>query len=107
MIVLSLGRWNHAAGRWFIRERIWFRGYIWTPFCRIERRWKNMKDRLFVARTEYQKLQELAIWMTGCGYDFTQHDYFVRERHLLSAGPMPPAGAAHPPWVATRGGEGQ
>lgn len=30
-----------------------------------------------------KKLQELAIWMTGCGYDFTQHEYFLENRHLL------------------------
>ena len=32
---------------------------------------------------EIKQLQELAIWMTGCGYDFTQHKYFVENRHLL------------------------
>ena len=36
-------------------------------------------------RSEKNKLQELAIWMTGCGYDFCQHEYFVKSRHLLSA----------------------
>jgi len=30
------------------------------------------------------KLRELAVWMTGCGYDFTQHDYFLKNRYLLS-----------------------
>lgn len=36
---VALGRWNHAAGRWFIRERIWWRGYRWTPFVRV--RWRD------------------------------------------------------------------
>lgn len=44
MIVLSLGRWDHAAGRWFVRSRIRKDGYKWTPFARIEWRrsdWSN------------------------------------------------------------------
>lgn len=39
--VISFGRWNCAAGRWFIRERIRKPGWPmfgWTPFCRIRRR---------------------------------------------------------------------
>jgi hypothetical protein len=35
MIVLSLERWDFAAGRWFVRTRVYFRGYIWTPLCKI------------------------------------------------------------------------
>lgn len=31
-----------------------------------------------------KKLQEFAIWLTGCGYDFTQHQYFLDNRHLLT-----------------------
>ena len=31
-----------------------------------------------------KQLQELAIWMTGCGYDFTQHDYYLENRHLFT-----------------------
>jgi len=29
------------------------------------------------------ELKDFAIWMTGCGYDFTQHDYFVKKREEL------------------------
>ena len=29
-------------------------------------------------------LQEFAIWMTGCGYDFTQHEYYMKNKHLLT-----------------------
>ncbi len=29
------------------------------------------------------ELQELVIWMTGCGYDFTQHSYFIEQRNKL------------------------
>ena len=35
------------------------------------------KDRLIL------ELQEFAIWMTGCGYEFTQHDYFCKQRDKL------------------------
>ena len=38
MIFVALGRWSNAAGRWFIRERIYRRGYRWTPFVRV--RWR-------------------------------------------------------------------
>tara|TARA_R110002126_G_scaffold279405_1_gene426314 strand:+ start:331 stop:651 length:321 start_codon:yes stop_codon:yes gene_type:complete len=31
-----------------------------------------------------EELQELAIWMTGCGYDFTQHKYYMDNKHLLT-----------------------
>jgi hypothetical protein len=29
------------------------------------------------------ELQNFAIWMTGCGYDFCQHDYFCKQRDKL------------------------
>ena len=29
------------------------------------------------------ELKELVIWMTGCGYDFCQHDYFIKKRDDL------------------------
>ena len=38
MIFIAFGRWNHSAGSWFIRERIYWRGYRWTPFVRV--RWR-------------------------------------------------------------------
>ena len=28
-------------------------------------------------------LQDFAIWMTGCGYDFCQHEYFIKQRDRL------------------------
>lgn len=30
------------------------------------------------------ELKEFAIWMTGCGYDFTQHEYYMKNKHLLT-----------------------
>ena len=29
------------------------------------------------------ELQDFAIWMTGCGYDFCQHEYFCKQRDKL------------------------
>jgi len=29
------------------------------------------------------ELQDFAIWLTGCGYDFEQHDYFCKQRDKL------------------------
>ena len=28
-------------------------------------------------------LQDFCIWLTGCGYDFCQHDYFIKQRDKL------------------------
>ena len=39
MVLVALGRWNNAAGSWFVRERIYWRGYHWTPFVRV--RWRR------------------------------------------------------------------
>lgn len=40
MIFIAFGRWNHSAGRRFISERIWWKGYCWTPFVRVRKRYK-------------------------------------------------------------------
>ena len=32
------------------------------------------------------ELEDFAIWMTGCGYDFYQHDYFCKQRDKLLKG---------------------
>jgi len=38
------------------------------------------------ADKEIAELKDFCIWLTGCGYDFTQHKYFneKRDRLLLS-----------------------
>ena len=33
---------------------------------------------------EIDELKDFAIWLTGCGYDFTQHKYFIDNRHILA-----------------------
>lgn len=40
MIVICLGRWDHAAGRFFTLTRIYRRGR-WTPFCHIKKRYAS------------------------------------------------------------------
>lgn len=32
---------------------------------------------------EHDELKDFAIWMTGCGYDFCQHEYFIEQRDKL------------------------
>jgi hypothetical protein len=34
-------------------------------------------------REKVAALQDFAIWMTGCGYDFCQHEYFCEQRDKL------------------------
>ncbi len=29
------------------------------------------------------ELKDFCIWLTGCGYDFCQHDYFIKQRDKL------------------------
>jgi len=36
-----------------------------------------------VALKRIDNLTDFAIWMTGCGYDFCQHDYFCKKRDEL------------------------
>lgn len=38
MILIRFGRWNGAHLRFLVWERIYHKGYIWTPFCRVSRR---------------------------------------------------------------------
>jgi hypothetical protein len=38
MLWIASGDWNNAAGRAFVRSRIWWRGYKWTPFVTV--RWR-------------------------------------------------------------------
>lgn len=40
---ISFGRWNHSAGRWLVLKRYFWRGYRWTPFVRISKRYGRPK----------------------------------------------------------------
>lgn len=44
---------------------------------------KQLSVMLLNAVDEIEELKELAIWMTGCGYDFCQHEYFCKKRDEL------------------------
>ena len=37
-------------------------------------------------QSEIEALKDFAIWMTGCGYDFCQHEYFIKCRDELLIG---------------------
>jgi len=44
---------------------------------------QDLSGHLVGAANMIEELQDLVIWMTGCGYDFCQHDYFCRKRDEL------------------------
>lgn len=39
--------------------------------------------RLDEQQSRIDELQDFARWMTGCGYNFTQHKYFIEQRDKL------------------------
>ncbi len=41
---------------------------------------QDLADKLNGAANMIDELQDFAIWMTGCGYDFCQHDHFCKKR---------------------------
>jgi len=43
MILPRLGRWNHYGARWLSWDRIYLKGYKWTPFCRVH--WRKYELR--------------------------------------------------------------
>ncbi len=45
MITINFGKWSHAAGFLFIKQRIYINGYKWTPFVKVSIRYKNKKMR--------------------------------------------------------------
>ena len=48
-----------------------------------ERVARSLSDMLIDAAATIDELKDFAIWMTGCGYDFCQHDYFCKKRDKL------------------------
>lgn len=42
-----------------------------------------VSDLIIMISKERDALKDLAIWMTGCGYDFRQHKYFCEKRDEL------------------------
>ena len=43
----------------------------------------DLANKLNSAATAIDDLKNFVIWMTGCGYDFCQHEYFCKERDEL------------------------
>jgi hypothetical protein len=43
MIWISCGRWSYAAGRLFVRQRLYRHGR-WTPFVRVTWRYTKQRD---------------------------------------------------------------
>lgn len=44
IILIRFGRWSHLAGRWLVWDRIYRKGYKWTPFCRVRRRYPRRPE---------------------------------------------------------------
>ena len=44
---------------------------------------KSLADKLHSTSNMIEELQDLVIWMTGCGYAFCQHEYFCKKRDEL------------------------
>ena len=53
MYGIALGKWNTAAGRWFISKRIYLQGYKWTPFIKMKRRKYSDKVTIDVDKFEH------------------------------------------------------
>lgn len=43
---ISLGCWSLSSGRVFVHERIYYKGYKWTPFCKISWRYTKAQNKL-------------------------------------------------------------
>lgn len=46
-------------------------------------KYQDFKDETAKLLEENKRLKDLVIWMTGCGYDFCQHEYFINQREKL------------------------
>lgn len=44
MILLSFGRWSTMDGSFLSWKRIYVRGYRWTPFCWVTRRYPTTRE---------------------------------------------------------------
>ena len=40
-------------------------------------------ERIAQLEAEKEAIRDFAQWLTGCGYDFAQHEYFIKNRKLL------------------------
>ena len=44
---------------------------------------EDMRQMIYSQEKRAEDYKSLVEWMTGCGYDFTQHKYFRDERKRL------------------------
>jgi hypothetical protein len=52
ILMVSLGGWSSSSGRWFVRERIYRHGYVWTPFVWMRFRYFGKTPRETFKREE-------------------------------------------------------
>ena len=52
----------------------------------IEEDHRKKCEELKEYKEDFEKLQDLAIWMTGCGYNFIEHKYFMDNKYLMTKG---------------------
>jgi len=56
-------------------------GKDWVELDKDKFEWLIKENKLM--KKNFEDLQDLAIWMTGCGFNFSAWDYFIQKRHLL------------------------
>lgn len=69
---LSLGRWNRTAGERFVRQRVWLRGYIWTPLVMVSRRYAPAVAALLLLAPAVALAQDAAVSADAPIGDFGQ-----------------------------------
>jgi len=53
---------------------------------KAKRKIKELKITIDVLDERIAELEDFAIWLTGCGYDFCKHEYFIKKRDELLKG---------------------
>ncbi|HEY6018887.1 MAG TPA: hypothetical protein VIY48_03060 [Candidatus Paceibacterota bacterium] len=77
--------WRKKYEKEFARCNAWIKDY--GEACQqLNGRIAELERKLAEQQAFTDSLQDFAIWMTGCGYDFTQHTFFVANRERLLAG---------------------
>ena len=45
--------------------------------------WGIVSSRIKQLKSKTDEVKDFCIWLTGCGYDFCQHEYFIKQRDKL------------------------